>query len=732
MKAQKEHIQLFVLIQCLWILLYLTTVLSVMTFGEFGTYQSFFYFTGLLGTSIGLAGLSKRAKGLRDKIPPKGFILCLQLLLFVFLVLIGSKLYGYPNGLNTALTEVLQDNSLGMYKGKFLESEALRQFGVPIFITLMFSWVVVAFVPIGERLKELFSSSKSEEVVTVVCLSSVMAWIVTSIVSALPFGLTILAFVIPGLLIYAKESSPKVTALSSAGLIVASICCYSIPASGIASGASFNSVPMIKSMFNTCQRLDFYPLISENKVAAIVTELNHQNSGVTLSPELTRNELEKLKDKYEKMENMEVDDFDLPYHLIEDPKKCNLLIVGPYPSASILAALKFGFEKITVVSRRNADIEPVKLLLNDSQLKQVNFVVDDGFKFFRNTKMKFDLINFSGRYDKQSINSMSILGFDDTLYSFSSFTAARKLLSKNGYIAVPYGFGFPVLNKLAKTMKRSVGHFVLHFAARGGGYILAASKDSELKIDPKRLSSLKETFGSNTIKDPKALEEKRQLKTKSSWTLNSPFLHGFNSVLDMGHLAALTIVSIVAIFAVRLIGPLSFLKEKDYYLVALLSAAMTCLIGKAMTVYSLWNGTTDFCLAFNQVVPWLPLAFAVILLRVKKSLPLNLILFPALFLVGISKVGLIASKGYWYSNLPVTFLMQLIPITCIASVLVMVLAKCGNSTSSISAMLFGIAFGFIFTLGAYFGGLTQLDSIVFILLVACFITIRRRAKEIAV
>lgn len=720
-KATKEYLSA---VTCFWLMLYLTVGSLTCAFGVLGTYQQFFFGTALFGLALGF--FSKPPTESTNK-ADSGLLrygLYLSSLLFLVLVI---YLVGYPNGFNTALESVLSDNSIGLYKSVFLEKEIFRQFAVPLFMMQLLLVFGGAAFSAGQWFKERTGSGGSPHWHLT---GAAIAWIVASSLDRIPPGLIWLA-VLTAVNIYVLYNKQKLAYLCIAIILLSTGTASFIPFMGIQGlfASDFSSISTIASSF--AQRIDHVPmLISKGGIGGSISYLNHRFEGIALSEDLSDADFASMKESYEGMKPFNKDDFRLPYLLTEDPANKRLLIIGPQPTGALVAAIKYGFKDITVVSRRASD-----MILPTSEASQIKTIHSDGFRYLRNCGEKFDVINFTGRFDRQFINPYSTASFDDSLYTKESFKKSATLLNRTGYICVPYLFEFLPLNKTARTVEEGAGKFIAHFRALTGGYILASSEGSSLDT-ARMLTDLKSRLGTDVVLDVEALKEKQQIRYKSPFSLDFPYLLSPMPLLDMGHLAVLTILMVLVVYSFRLVksegAMAAIFSERENLSLFLASAAFMLLASKVATLGCLRGDASSTPAAFYQALPWLgllivlvlPLSARTIAAKILKAPLACVLIFVFVILADALKNDLVLALG-----------AEMVAVMILAMRVNLQIEELCNSNKKIEAVVawtLGLAAGFVLTYSSIYGGVGLLDQVGLglVLMAVLAVYIRRRPDAI--
>lgn len=154
-----------------------------------------------------------------------------------------------------------------------------------------------------------------------------------------------------------------------------------------------------------------------------------------------------------------LDYYDLLYQLIGE-KPRSVLILAAGAGNDLAAALRHGATKIDAV-----EIDPTIVSLGRKlhpekpyENPAVHIVVDDARAFLKQTKEKYDLVDFAYLDSHSAFSSMSSIRLDNYIYTLESFREASKLMKPDGIMAVTfYATTSWQTTRLFKTITEAMG-----------------------------------------------------------------------------------------------------------------------------------------------------------------------------------------------------------------------------------------------------------------------------------
>lgn len=727
-KTKRNRIEFIALVMAAWFFLIASTTLVVSSFGTLSDYQQLIWCSSLFGLGIGCGGGLVGLSWLPRSPERTGALIASILPLLIVISLLVVACSGSIYDLNVVFATVIRDNSAALFKDKFVGYEVVRQFMAPLFLYSLLILPPVFLVPIGREIHSKSASLSGRDTFVWFSVATAAAWLLALAFLLSPYFLVLLPFAFGFSVIF---TSPKSVVASLVALVLTagSLCIYLTDWKGGWKGTDsirpeFRQV--IRRIFDCGNRIDIFPMMSGESYSGLVTSLNRLPYGLNLKPGLSREDAAAVNKNVNGLEGFVPDFHSLAFANAANPESKSVLIVGPTPANLTTAALQKGFKSVTVVCRSTIDYAPIELLhIADERVRVVN---GDPCIFLNSTQDKFDVIAMTGRYSHQTINVLSPMAKDDFLYTAETFRVMNDHLAPGGFIALEYTELDKVsLNRLASTILYA-GHTVTsQYETVGGGFLTCAFSADAGKPDAATLSQLQDRWGKEVFRDPNTINSKIQVKVESPWSLDYPFRNYSRfRVLDLGHVSATTVVTVIVFLLIRWSALGSVLFTADRPAIMATAAAFVCIAGKmSMLMAEFFGATEPFLLIVQSLIFLLFLAAAPLALNPLRLQPWMLsIAASALIVAGLfveSGAGFAAGGGLIPGILVCVF--DLIPAVLIAGALGCYLREVQESTGGLSALLIGMSMGFLLNYSAVYGGISFLGISGLLLLSAVLFTV---------
>jgi SAM-dependent methyltransferase len=270
----------------------------------------------------------------------------------------------------------------------------------------------------------------------------------------------------------------------------------------------------------------------------------------------------------------------LPYRFKKDPG--HVLVLGSGGGTDVEAAILKGARKVTAV-----DIDPFLIELsrriNGSGIyddARVDVINDDGRAFIQRTKEKYDLIVF-GLLDSQALfSSLSNVRLDGFIYTKESIRTAFSRLDEDGVLSVT--FSIPENNwlahKLALLLTEATGEEPVIYWKKGG-VVLLAFRDPPVTYPPEveGYQRITEFTGDWTPEIP-----------TDDW----PYLYLIRKGINFDYLVVIATLLVFSIFSVLFLTPKGSGKSNRHFF--FLGLGFLLLQTKSITDCSLYFGATWF------------------------------------------------------------------------------------------------------------------------------------------
>ncbi|MCZ6689524.1 MAG: hypothetical protein O7H41_07980 [Planctomycetota bacterium] len=174
----------------------------------------------------------------------------------------------------------------------------------------------------------------------------------------------------------------------------------------------------------------------------------------------------------------------LPYVIKPDPRR--VVVVGAGGGQDVEAALLNGVERVDAVEIDPGLVSLARRLSASGVYDdpRVRVVVDDARAFLQRTEEKYDLIVF-GYLDSQALfSSMSSIRLDGYVYTVESIRTAYGRLTDDGVLSLSFFTGANVwlLDKLLRTVREATGVRPISYAYRGGQITLFSFKNQPSQV----------------------------------------------------------------------------------------------------------------------------------------------------------------------------------------------------------------------------------------------------------
>lgn len=200
--------------------------------------------------------------------------------------------------------------------------------------------------------------------------------------------------------------------------------------------------------------------------------------------------------------------YDLPFEFKPNPER--VLIIGAGGGNDIAGAVRANAPEIDIV-----EIDPFIKKLGETYHPEkpysdsrVNFFIDDGRHFLKQTTKKYDLVIF-GLADSHTLSSgMTNVQLDNYLYTREALADVKSVLSDDGVLFLAFEVARPWIgNKLTDIIKHSFGSNFFAFSLKndysyfgwGGSYFVAAQDLNTLNSYKDRSNNLEKFVDTRKI-----------------------------------------------------------------------------------------------------------------------------------------------------------------------------------------------------------------------------------------
>lgn len=625
--------------------------LHSMYFPVFAFYKNISLFSCFLGLGIGFSRLKQKIT-----------LYILTLPLFVLQILFVDAVSNSPLE-KTLLNPIPEHFTMGL--GGIINFGSA--FSIYVFLTLIFVFNVICFIPLGQVVAVNMEKYKNKTASYAWnLLGSLFGILVFSILSFLstPPSVWIIVFAL-SLLIFMRKSA----------------------------------YALLVSILFLCMTLIFiFPQsISEVSVYSPYQNLKLSFNDNIIFVEANKTYFQKIADL--RKENIQGKDFlknwadyyNIPF--LVKPQAQDVLIVGSGVGNDVAAALRNGAANIDAVEIDPTLVKIGKLLHPESpyQSPKVKIIITDARTYIKNTQKKYDLIVYGVLDSHTLLSGQSSIRLDSFVYTVEAFKEAREKLKPEGVVVLTFAGGKEIVGqKLYLMLIEAFGDQKPKAYQTKNLTFIAGEDLSKITFPTDSTDDLSEYYKKNTIKVDKATDD---------W----PFLYMISRQLPASAVVLILILLLVSL--ALLTSLLQGYKIRFTVTGFLLGAGFMLIEAKGITELALFYGTTWFV---NSIVisAILILGFFAnfIVMRVRK---LNKALVYSL-LIGSLFAGYILSH---YNNMLFLGLLGKIILTFLITLPIFFSGLAFSleikSSSSISIVLFSNL------VGAMVGGFLEYSSMYF-------------------
>jgi len=509
-------------------------------FPVFAFYKNISLFSCFLGLGIGFARV-------RSKIISYVMVLPLFVLQILFIDAVSSSPLG-----KTLLNPIPEHFTMGL--GGIVSYDSA--FSVYIFLTLVFAFNVICFIPLGQIVAvnmEKFKNKTASYAWNL--LGSLFGILVFSIISFLstPPTVWIIIFTLALAVLMRK---------STYALLVSMI---------------FMSITLI---FITSQP------VNETSLYSPYQNLKIKFGGDIIFVEANKTYFQKIADFSEKNTQGKdylkdwADYYDTPF--LVKPQAEDVLIVGSGAGNDVAAALRSGAATVDAVEIDPALVRVGRLLHPEAPYSssKVDIIVTDARTYIKNVQKDYDLIVYGVLDSHTLLSGQSSVRLDSFVYTVEAFKEAREKLKPGGVVVLTFAGGKEVVGKKLYLMLTEAFDGKKPRAYQTKNLTFIAGEDLSKNIHSvKRSVDLSEYYDRNTIKVDMATDD---------W----PFLYMTLKKFPVS--AVILILILLSVSITMLFGLLQGYKKTFTATSFFLGAGFMLVEAKGITELALYYGTTWF------------------------------------------------------------------------------------------------------------------------------------------